>query len=313
MIEESRQIPRLIPSPEPVFNPPPESRLVVQEERAVLRAVLDVNKDAILEELVRCLDLTRLEPTDTEYVIRSLCESAKKASAAWELPSIAAVCIPPHFVSIAAETLRNTNIGIATVVGGFPAGATNPTLVRAEIEQALRDGATEIDLMFPLPLYFAGKDREVLEILQAARTACGNRTLKVILETGSLKSDQNIVFAAEMALASGADFLKTSSGKAPEGASLRAVGLLAHTLQDFYERTGKRVGIKISGGVRTPEQAARFRALVSEVWHMNELDPQFFRLGASLLADSLARRLKPKLQKDDTSPFNPFKLNGDSY
>ena len=229
---------------------------------------------------IAALDLTELDPTAGPERILALCRAALT-----EHGPVAAVCLPPEHVALARATLSTTGaamVRLATVVN-FPEGGADPEAAAAETVRAVDDGADEIDAVFPWRALIAGNERIGRRLIDACKAACDGRArLKVILETGALHSHALIRRAAEIALCAGADFLKTSTGRGPSGASPEAAAVLLETIAEH----GGKVGLKISGGVRTLSQAAVYFDLVDRRMGPNWADdPGHFRIGASRLLD----------------------------
>lgn len=217
------------------------------------------------------LDLTDLSDQASEAGTVQLCARAVAAPG-----PVAAVCIWPRFVSVARQTLRDSAVRIATVVN-FPAGGDQCSLVGGEITEALADGADEIDLVLPWRAFLAGDTDITHEMVAAAKDRCGDKLLKVILETGEYPGLDAVKAASELAIAAGADFIKTSTGKTPHSASLEAARVMLAAI-----KAAKRpVGLKPSGGIRTLADANAYLALADEVMGPGWATPQSFRFGAS--------------------------------
>jgi deoxyribose-phosphate aldolase len=223
------------------------------------------------------VDLTSLNEDDTEERIAALCAQARTPAG-----PVAAVCVYPRFVAQAAAALSGSPVRVATVAN-FPAGRLDARGARAEAERALAEGAHEVDVVLPYLAFAAGDRDAALEVVVAAREATAGATLKVILETGRLETPELVRAAAAAALAAGADFVKTSTGKLAPGATLEAARPMLEAIRDHG-----RGGFKASGGVRTAQDAAGFLGLADEVVGEGWTAPETFRLGASsLLADLL--------------------------
>ena len=226
-----------------------------------------------------CLDLTSLNDTDTSDTIRSLCQRALTP-----LGNVAAVCVYPQFVTLAKELLRGTGVKVATVVN-FPHGDDSLDDVLLTTKTALFDGADEIDMVLPYKEYLMGKYDVCHDAIVAVKTVCGDRTLKIILETGALRDAAVITSASKTCLQAGADFLKTSTGKLDVGATLEAAAAMLSTIKQYG---GDRViGFKASGGVRTSEDAAQYIQLARYIMGKSWITPDTFRLGASSLLTHL--------------------------
>lgn len=230
---------------------------------------------------VGLLDLTSLNATDTEETIQALCTKAVTPAG-----PVAAICIYGPFVAL-ANGLLDQRIGLATVVN-FPEGTQDRKTIETDIIAALHAGADEIDLVFPWQAFLSGKRTLARDIVAAARAVCPTGViLKVILETGSLASPTAIREASEAAILSGADFLKTSTGKTAVGATLEAARIMLSVIHDM----DPEVGFKASGGVRTVEDAAAYLAVADEIMGPEWATPETFRFGASSLLDDLLKTL----------------------
>jgi deoxyribose-phosphate aldolase len=233
---------------------------------------------ATRQRLVACLDLTRLDDTIDEDAIDALA-----ARAVTRLGPVAAICIPPAWVARAHRALTGTGVAVATVVN-FPGGEDGPELVHDTTAAAVRDGATEIDLVFPYKRFLADLAPPASRTLRTCRDAAGsNVRIKVILETGAFHASEALQRAASVAIDGGADFLKTSTGKIVEGATLEAAAILLAQI----EASGLPVGFKASGGVRTPADAQAYLALAESMLGTGWATPDRFRIGASGLLDAL--------------------------
>jgi deoxyribose-phosphate aldolase len=252
----------------------------------------------LVDLALACMDLTSLEATDTPTRVRDLAERALRpdphdATA----PRPAAVCVWPDLVAHVAGVLAGSPVRTAAVAGAFPS-ARSPLEVRvAEVEAALAAGADEIDLVIDRAALADDRPHDALRQLTALREACGPATCKVILETGSLDDADAIQRAAWVALLAGADFLKTSTGKDGPGASPAAVWVLLRAAIDHGHETGRWVGVKVSGGVRTADDAVGYLRLVRRLAGDGALHPERLRLGASSLLDALVTA-----RREDTPP-----------
>jgi deoxyribose-phosphate aldolase len=247
----------------------------------------------LLELLVRCMDLTSLEQTDTEEKITALCGRAIRPDPSDpSVPAVAAVCVYPRLVPVARRTLEGTGIRVACATGAFPSGVATTHQRVAEIREALAFGADEIDTVLDHGAALAGHDDEVREQLDASREACGNAPMKVILETGALDSKEAIARAARLAMDAGADFIKSSTGKIAVGATLEAAAVMIEGVRAHETATGHRVGVKFAGGIRTGEAALEYLGIVGGVLGKGWLSPRLFRIGASSLLDDLVDRLR---------------------
>src|ERR1035437_4956604 len=244
---------------------------------------------------VTMVDLTTLEGSDTPEKVRELCRKAKQPVPNDEsIPTTAAVCIYPNLVKTAVEELGGTSIKVASVAGGFRSGQTPLNARVAEIEAAVADGADEIDVVYSRNLLLDGKEDEAEAEIRAMKAACGEAHLKVILETGELKDYGLIRRASFRAMRAGADFIKTSTGKTAVNATLPVTLVMLDTIKDYEQLTGKKVGMKPAGGIRTGEDALQYLTMVQknmgDDWMTNEL----FLFGASSLLGNLVEDIQAK-------------------
>lgn len=231
------------------------------------------------KRVIGLLDLTSLNEDDTLEKITKLCKKANNNL-------VAAVCVYPQFVAQTKSIIKKNTISIATVVN-FPNGNQKKQYILKEIEESLDNGANEIDLVIPYQDYLkSGVSNQSLQLVTNAKKLLKNRYLKVILETGELKQKKLIYTAAKDALSSGADFIKTSTGKTTTGATLEAVSVMLQAIKDNKNPTK---GLKISGGVRTTTQAMEYIQLAQNTLGKDFITPDFFRIGASSLLDDLLK------------------------
>jgi len=242
---------------------------------------------SILIKTLGYLDLTTLEGSDTVDKVKQLCRQAHFSAVDPRFSDAAAVCVYPSLVSAARRELQNTGIRVAAVAGGFPSGQTSLKVKLEEVKWAVDEGAEEIDTVISRGKLLEGRDTEVYEELCALREACSDQLLKVILETGELVTIDHIRRACEIAILAGADFIKTSTGKIPVGATPEAFLVMLDTIREYQGITGKAVGIKAAGGIRTPDQALRYYHLVKETLGSDWLNARCFRIGASSLANEI--------------------------
>lgn len=238
----------------------------------------------LLQRMLSLVDLTSLNATDTETSIAAFCEKAQLS-----FGHVAAVCVYPQFVRLVAAQFAGTTIKVATVAN-FPEGNASLETVLLEIGAALQEGAEEIDVVFPYLRYLAGEQQYAHTFVAACKAACGdNVTLKVILETGALLDPAIIADAALEALTAGADFIKTSTGKIAEGATLEAAATMLLVIKHALPQLKRNVGIKISGGVRDIQQAAQYMQLADNIMGREWVEPATFRIGASKLVDEIMK------------------------
>lgn len=242
----------------------------------------------VLRFLLSSIDLTTLKSTDSMQSVSNFTERVNEFENEYgELPSVAAICVYPCFAQVVRSVLEVSSVKIACVSGGFPSSQTFPEVKVAETALAVEGGADEIDIVLNLGNFFDKDYQEVCDEIEEIRHSCRNAKLKVILETGALKTPENIKAASVLALYSGAAFLKTSTGKEFPGASLEAAYVMAQCIKEYYERTSIMVGFKAAGGIRTTEDALKYYTIIKEVLGDKWLDTDYFRLGASSLANAL--------------------------
>lgn len=258
------------------------------------RSVKTTAKAWTIDLAIRMVDLTTLEGADTPGKVRALCAKARRPDPADPTaPSVAAVCVYPDLVPVAAQALAGSGIKVASVATAFPSGRSSLAVKVAETREAVAAGADEIDMVIDRGAFLAGRYLEVFEQVGAVKAACGSAHLKVILETGELATYDNVRRASWLAMLAGGDFIKTSTGKVAPAATLPVTLVMLEAVRDFRDSTGRQVGVKPAGGIRTSKDAIKHLVLVNETVGEDWLDPDWFRLGASsLLNDLLMQRAK---------------------
>lgn len=246
------------------------------------------NNKEVYKFLFNTIDLTTLNATDSPQSVARFVERVNAFDEEHpELKNVAAICVYPNFAQIVRTVLEVTDVEIACVSGGFPSSQTFPEVKIAETALAVEGGADEIDVVINVGNFLDGDWEEVCDELAELKHSCRDSKLKVILETGALKTAANIKAASVLSLYSGADFLKTSTGKGYPGASLEAMYVMAQAVKEYYEKTGNMVGLKAAGGVATTADAVKYYTVVKEVLGEQWLSNEYFRLGASRLANTL--------------------------
>lgn len=246
------------------------------------------NNADVYKFLFNSIDLTTLKATDSPESVARFTENVNSFEEEYgELPNVAAICVYPNFAGVVRAVLEVSEVNIACVSGGFPSSQTFEEVKIAETSLAVAAGADEIDIVLNLGYFLDGDYESVCDEITEQKEACRNGRLKVILETGALKTAANIKKASVLSLYSGADFLKTSTGKEYPGASLEAAYVIAQCIKEYYEKTGTRVGFKAAGGVSTVEDAVKYYTIIKEVLGDEWLTNQYFRIGASRLANTL--------------------------
>lgn len=261
------------------------------------------NTQEVYKKLYSCIDLTTLNTTDSREDVWKFVEKVNALEGTNpEVENVAAICVFPNFAATVKEALT-ADVKIACVSAGFPSSQTFTEIKIAETALAVADGANEIDVVINLGMFLGEEYEEMCEELHEIKQACRDAQLKVILETGALKSAENIHKASVLSIYSGADFLKTSTGKVYEGATPEAAYVMCQAIKSYYGKTGKKIGFKVSGGVATPEDAVKYYTIVREILGELWCDNTLFRVGASRLAGSLLGKIageSPTLSDSDS-------------
>jgi deoxyribose-phosphate aldolase len=275
------------------------------EQRAAMLGTRSIKTSAkawAIDLAIRMVDLTTLEGADTPGKVRALSVKAMRPDPAGTTdaeggpgpcPSVAAVCVYPSMVPVAAEVLRGSGVHLASVATAFPSGQAPLEVKLADTRAAVAAGADEIDMVISRGAFLAGDHKRVYDEIVAVKDACGAAHLKVILETGELGGYDSVRRASWLAMLAGADFIKTSTGKVPVAATLPVTLVMLEAVRDFRDTTGRQVGVKPAGGIRTSKDAIKYLVAVNETVGEDWLHPDWFRFGAStLLNDLLMQRAK---------------------
>ena len=269
---------------------------VALEERAATLARRSIKREAKLFALdlaVRMTDLTTLEGADTPGKVAALAAKAVRPDPADRtVPSVAALCVYPNLVPTAVERLRGTSVKVASVATAFPSGQAPLEVKLAEARGVVELGADEVDMVIDRGAFLSGRYAKVYDEIVQVKEACGEAHLKVILETGELGTYDNVRRASLLAIAAGADFIKTSTGKLSSSATLPVALVMLEAIRDVYEETGRRVGLKAAGGIRTAKQAVQYLVLLHETLGADWLTPDLFRLGASSLLNDVLMQIR---------------------
>lgn len=269
----------------------------VTEDDAAVKAAVDKIlaenlKENMNEEvykfLFNCIDLTTLRSTDSPRNVADFVERVNDFDNEHpEMKNVAAICVYPNFSQVVRTVLEVSDVDIACVAGCFPSSQSFLEVKVAEVALAVEGGADEIDIVLNLGNFLDGDYEEVCDEISELKHSCREARLKVILEAGALKTAANIKAASILSMYSGADFIKTSTGKEYPGADLQAAYVMCQCIKEYYEKTGRMVGFKPAGGVRTPEEAVSYYCIVKEVLGEQWLTNEYFRIGASGLANNL--------------------------
>jgi len=257
------------------------------------RSIKRESKLWALDLAIRMVDLTTLEGKDTPGKVRALCAKAVHPKPGDpSIPSVAAVCVYPALVAEAKDALRGSSVKVASVATGFPSGQTFTPLKVEETKMAVAAGADEVDMVIDRGAFLRGDYRTVFDEIVAVKEACGPAHLKVILETGELGTYDNVRRASILAMAAGADFIKTSTGKISPAATLPVTLVMLEAIRDFERATGRAVGMKPAGGIRTAKEAIAYLVVLYETLGPRWMTPERFRFGASSLLNDLLMQIE---------------------
>lgn len=273
------------------IDSPPIDQVGVEERVSRLnkRSIKKLSKLAALHMAMGMLDLTTLEAKDTPGKVRQLCLKAMHPHPG--APPVAAVCVYPTLVRVAKQTLEGSSVKVAAVATAFPSGMSTRKVKLEETRFAVNEGADEIDMVISRGHFLAGEFNYVFDEIAAVKDACGDAHLKVILETGELSTLDNVRRASDLAMAAGADFIKTSTGKIQPAATLPVTLVMLEAIRDHYYATGKMIGMKPAGGIATSKLALQYLVMVRETLGQAWLTPDLFRFGASSLANDILMQL----------------------
>ena len=266
------------------------------EERAASLATRSIKRESKLWALdltIRMIDLTTLEGKDTPGKVHALCQKAKRPDPSDpSIPGVAAICVYPALVAEAKAALAGSGVRVASVATGFPSGQTFLEIKLAETSLAIEAGADEVDMVIDRAAFLSGDYAAVFDEIVAVKAACGETHLKVILETGELGTYDNVRRASLLAMAAGADFIKTSTGKVTPAATLPVTLVMLEAIRDFERRTGREVGMKPAGGIRTSKQAIAYLVVLYETLGPRWMTPERFRFGASSLLNDVLMQIR---------------------
>ena len=285
-----------------LLKTPKIDKLGVEERihRFCKRSIKNTEKRHGLHLALSMIDLTTLEGQDTSDKVRRLCYKARHLHDSLAgLPDVAAVCVYPNFVSVAKKELQGSEIKIASVATAFPSGQSILDVKLLETKIAVDQGADEVDMVISRGKFLKGEYNFVYDEIAAIKEVCGRSHLKVILETGELDTLENIRKASDIAIHAGADFIKTSTGKISPAASMPATFVMLHAIKDYYKKTGIKIGMKPAGGISKSKVALQYLVMLKETLGNEWLNKDFFRFGAS----SLANDILMQLQKQETGYY----------
>jgi len=271
--------------------------------RVRTRSIKTESKLRLLKLALSMVDLTTLEGQDTPDKVQSLCRKAMHPFLEQpDLPHTAAVCVYPNMVPVAVESVRGSGVKVAAVATGFPSGQIPVPLKIEEVKRTVAMGADEIDMVIDRGAFLAGEDQKVFEEIAMVKEACGKARLKVILETGELGTLDNVAAASRLAIAAGADFIKTSTGKISPAATMEVTLVMLEAIREHYLETGVMIGMKPAGGIRTAKQALHYLVMVAETLGKAWMSPEWFRFGASSLVNDLLHQIARREDGHYASP-----------
>jgi deoxyribose-phosphate aldolase len=266
--------------------------IIERAERFTKRSIKTESKIQGLKLALNMIDLTTLEGKDTEGKVKQMCYKAMHMHDAMPgIPTVAAVCVYPSMVGLAKASLKGSSVKVASVSTAFPAGQAPLQVKLDDTRFAVEAGADEIDMVISRGKFLAGEYNFVYDEIAAIKEACGNARLKVILETGEIGNFDQVRKASEIVVQAGADFIKTSTGKINPAANMPVTLVMLHCIKDHYDRTGVMIGMKPAGGISTAKQALHYLVMVKETLGEAWLSNEWFRFGASRLANDILMQL----------------------
>ena len=280
-----------------------QTELNDQEVREAVRKIIaervhENDTPEVKKFLLGSVELTTLKTTDSEESVMAFTEKVNQFDDAYpDLPHVATICVYPNFAKTVAETLEVDGVEIACVSGSFPSSQTFTEIKIAETALAIKDGATEIDMVMPVGKFLSGNYEDVADEIAEMKAVCGEHKMKVILETGCLKTASNIKKAAIIAMYGGADYIKTSTGKVEPAATPEAAYVMCQAIKEYYDKTGIQIGFKPAGGLNSVMDALIYYTIVKEVLGNEWLTNQWFRLRTSRLANLLLSEILGREEK----------------
>ncbi len=250
------------------------------------------NDVQVLKKIFNLIDLTSLNTTDYDDKIRAMIEKVNNFPSQFpDCPNVAAVCVYPNFAGLVKETLKAKDVNIAVVSACFPSSQSFLAVKIAETSLAVEKGANEVDIVISVGKFINKQYEEVANEISLIKAACGDAHLKVILETGSLPDEESIYLASMLSMEAGADFIKTSTGKTEPAATYEAMYIMVQAIKEYYQKTGKKIGIKPAGGIVTVKQALVYYSIVKHILGEEWLHNKLFRIGASRLANNILTKI----------------------
>ena len=265
-----------------------DDEIMVKVDQLIEKHLGENNNIDVKKEIFHCIDLTTLKCTDSEESVMKFTEKVNEFVDKYpDLENVAAICVYPNMAEIVSDSLEADNVKIACVSGGFPSSQTFMEVKIAETAMAIHAGAEEIDIVMPVGKFLCGDYEGMCDEIGELKDVCGEKTLKVILETGTLRTASNIKKAAILAMYAGADFIKTSTGKEAISATPEAALVMCEAIKEYYKETGRKVGFKAAGGIDSVKKALAYYTIVKEVLGEEWLNNGLFRIGTSRLTNLL--------------------------
>ena len=265
-----------------------DDEIMMKVDQLIEKHLSENNTVDVKKEILNCIDLTTLKCTDTEESVMKFTEKVNEFVDKYpELDNVAAICVYPNMAEIVSDSLEADNVKVACVSGGFPSSQTFMEVKVAETAMAIHAGAEEIDIVMPIGKFLCDDYEGMCDEISELKDICGEKTLKVILETGALRTASNIKKAAILAMYSGADFIKTSTGKEAISATPEAALVMCEAIKEYHRETGRKVGFKAAGGIDTVKKALAYYTIVKEVLGEEWLNNGLFRIGTSRLTNLL--------------------------
>lgn len=265
-----------------------DDEIMMKVDQLIEKHLGENNNIDVKKEIFHCIDLTTLKCTDSEESVMKFTEKVNEFVDKYpDLENVAAICVYPNMAEIVSDSLEADNVKIACVSGGFPSSQTFMEVKVAETAMAIHAGAEEIDIVMPVGKFLCGDYEGMCDEIGELKDVCGEKTLKVILETGALRSASNIKKAAILAMYAGADFIKTSTGKEAISATPEAALVMCEAIKEYYKETGRKVGFKAAGGIDSVKKALAYYTIVKETLGEEWLNNGLFRIGTSRLTNLL--------------------------
>ena len=265
-----------------------DNEIMMKVDQLIEKHLSENNTVDVKKEILNCIDLTTLKCTDTEESVMKFTEKVNEFVDKYpDLDNVAAICVYPNMAEIVSDSLEADNVKVACVSGGFPSSQTFMEVKVAETAMAIHAGAEEIDIVMPIGKFLCDDYEGMCDEISELKDICGEKTLKVILETGALRTASNIKKAAILAMYSGADFIKTSTGKEAISATPEAALVMCEAIKEYHRETGRKVGFKAAGGIDTVKKALAYYTIVKEVLGEEWLNNGLFRIGTSRLTNLL--------------------------